>query len=49
MVGLWGGVVVVVLGGLDAPIGKEKWSRGGMRCSEREAARLLDGTIPACA
>lgn len=46
---LRGGVVVVVLAGLDAPIGEEKWGGGGMGCSEGEAACLLDGAVPTCA
>lgn len=46
---LWSGVVVVVLVGLDAPVGEEKWSGGGMGCSEREAACFLYGSIPTCA
>lgn len=43
---LRGGVVVVVLADLDAPIGEEKWSSGGLGSGERRAARLLDGTVP---
>lgn len=46
---LRGGVVVVVLAGLDAPIGEEKWSGGGMGGSECETACLLEGTVPTCA
>lgn len=46
---LRGGVVVVVLAGLDASIGEKKWSSGGMGGGERETACLLEGTVPTCA
>lgn len=38
----------MVLAGLDALIGEEKWSSGGMGCGEGQAASLLDGTVPTC-
>lgn len=48
---LGGGVVVVVLAGLDVPVSQEQRGGGGLGAAEqvgrpRQAARPLDGAVP---